>query len=79
MCKWSFELGFEFDIVEVVIEYMYIGCICVSMGSVYEVLELVDRFLFICLKEFCGEFFKKKFYFLNCVVIYSLVYMYILS
>ncbi|KFO28524.1 Kelch-like protein 11 [Fukomys damarensis] len=58
---------------------MYTGRIRVSTGSVHEVLELADRFLLIRLKEFCGEFLKKKLHLSNCVAIHSLAHMYTLS
>ncbi|XP_074080019.1 kelch-like protein 11 [Macrotis lagotis] len=79
MRKWSSEPGPEPDTVEAVIEYMYTGRIRVSTGSVHEVLELADRFLLIRLKEFCGEFLKKKLNLSNCVAIHSLAHMYTLS
>ncbi|EDM06041.1 kelch-like 11 (Drosophila) (predicted) [Rattus norvegicus] len=79
MRKWSSEPGPEPDTVEAVIEYMYTGRIRVSTGSVHEVLELADRFLLIRLKEFCGEFLKKKLHLSNCVAIHSLAHMYTLS
>ncbi|XP_028931371.1 kelch-like protein 11 [Ornithorhynchus anatinus] len=79
MRKWSSEPGPEPDTVEAVIEYMYTGRIRVSTGSVHEVLELADRFLLTRLKEFCGEFLKKKLNLSNCVAIHSLAHMYTLS
>lgn len=42
-------------------------------------LFLDFRFLLIRLKEFCGEFLKKKLHLSNCVAIHSLAHMYTLS
>ena len=42
-------------------------------------LFLGFRFLLIRLKEFCGEFLKKKLHLSNCVAIHSLAHMYTLS
>ncbi|XP_029429610.1 kelch-like protein 11 isoform X1 [Rhinatrema bivittatum] len=79
MRKWSSEPGPDLETVEAVIQYMYTGKIRVYTGSVHEVLELADRFLLIRLKEFCGEFLKKKLNLSNCVAIHSLAHMYTLS
>nr|XP_033774120.1 kelch-like protein 11 [Geotrypetes seraphini] len=79
MRKWSSEPGPDLETVEAVIQFMYTGKIRVCTGSVHEVLELADRFLLIRLKEFCGEFLKKKLNLSNCVAIHSLAHMYTLS
>ncbi|XP_038241081.1 kelch-like protein 11 [Dermochelys coriacea] len=77
--KWSSEGGPEPDTVEAVLGFMYTGSIRVSPGNVHEVLEMADRFLLMRLKEFCGEFLKKKLNLSNCVAIHSLAHMYSLS
>uniref|UniRef100_A0A8C5WID4 Kelch like family member 11 n=1 Tax=Leptobrachium leishanense TaxID=445787 RepID=A0A8C5WID4_9ANUR len=77
--KWSSEPGPDLETVEAVIQYMYIGQIRVCTGNVHDVLELSDRFLLLRLKEFCGEFLKKKLNLSNCVAIHSLAHMYTLN
>ncbi|XP_028674766.1 kelch-like protein 11 [Erpetoichthys calabaricus] len=79
MKEWSSELGLDSDTVEGVIQYMYTGEIRVSTCNVHEVLELADRFLLLQLKEFCGEFLKKKLNLTNCVAVHSLAHMYSLD
>lgn len=79
MRKWSSETGPDMETVEAVIQYMYTGSIRVCTGNVHEVLELADRFLLVRLKEFCGEFLKKKLNLSNCVAIHSLAHMYTLN
>ncbi|XP_077108277.1 kelch-like protein 11 [Ranitomeya variabilis] len=77
--KWSSEPGPDLETVEAVIQYMYTGQIRVCTGNVHEVLELSDRLLLLRLKEFCGEFLKKKLNLSNCVAIHSLAHMYTLN
>ncbi|KAM8947568.1 kelch-like protein 11 [Pelodytes ibericus] len=77
--KWSSEPGPDLETVEAVVQYMYTGQIRVCTGNVHEVLELSDRFLLLRLKEFCGEFLKKKLNLSNCVAIHSLAHMYTLN
>ncbi|XP_053554868.1 kelch-like protein 11 [Bombina bombina] len=77
--KWSTEPGPDLETVEAVVQYMYTGQIRVCTGNVHEVLELSDRFLLLRLKEFCGEFLKKKLNLTNCVAIHSLAHMYTLN
>ncbi|XP_054032711.1 kelch-like protein 11 [Dryobates pubescens] len=77
--KWSSEGGPDPDTVEAVIGFMYTGSIRVSPGNVHEVLEMADRFLLSRLKDFCGEFLKKKLNLSNCVAVHSLAHMYSLS
>ncbi|XP_065507456.1 kelch-like protein 11 [Caloenas nicobarica] len=77
--KWSSEGGPDPDTVEAVIGFMYTGTIRVSPGNVHEVLEMADRFLLTRLKEFCGEFLKKKLNLSNCVAVHSLAHMYSLN
>ncbi|XP_053119999.1 kelch-like protein 11 isoform X2 [Hemicordylus capensis] len=77
--KWSSEAAPDPETVEAVISFMYTGRVCVSPGNVHEVLELADRFLLIRLKEFCGEFLKKKLNLSNSVAIHSLAHMYSLN
>ncbi|KAK1160274.1 kelch-like protein 11 [Acipenser oxyrinchus oxyrinchus] len=79
MKEWSSELGPDPETVESVIEFMYSGEIRVSTANVHEVLELADRFLLLQLKEFCGEFLKKKLNLTNCVAVHSLAHMYSLD
>ncbi|KAM8723494.1 kelch-like protein 11 [Acanthopagrus schlegelii] len=79
MKEWSSELGPDPDTVESVIQYMYTGEIRVSTCNVHEVLELADRFLLLQLKDFCGEFLKKKLSLTNCVAVHSLAHMYTLD
>ncbi|XP_061872458.1 junction plakoglobin-like isoform X3 [Colius striatus] len=77
--KWSSESGPDPDTVEAVISFMYTGTIRVSPGNVHEVLEMADRFLLTWLKEFCGEFLKKKLNLSNSVAVHSLAHMYSLN
>ncbi|XP_058038289.1 kelch-like protein 11 [Ahaetulla prasina] len=77
--KWSSGAGPDPETIEAVISFMYTGTIRVSPGNVHEVLELADRFLLIRLKEFCGEFLKKKLSLSNSVAIHSLAHMYSLN
>ncbi|XP_040981239.1 kelch-like protein 11 isoform X3 [Aquila chrysaetos chrysaetos] len=77
--KWSSEGGPDPDTVEAIVGFMYTGTIRVSPGNVHEVLEMADRFLLTRLKEFCGEFLKKKLNLSNCVAIHSLAHMYSLN
>ncbi|RXM35570.1 Kelch-like protein 11 [Acipenser ruthenus] len=79
MKEWSSELGPDPETVERVIQFMYTGEIRVSTANVHEVLELADRFLLLQLKEFCGEFLKKKLNLTNCVAVHSLAHMYSLD
>uniref|UniRef100_A0AAX7SI17 BTB domain-containing protein n=1 Tax=Astatotilapia calliptera TaxID=8154 RepID=A0AAX7SI17_ASTCA len=79
MKEWSSELGPDPETVESVIQYMYTGEIRVSTCNVHEVLELADRFLLLQLKDFCGEFLKKKLSLTNCVAVHSLAHMYTLD
>ncbi|XP_043530663.1 kelch-like protein 11 [Chiloscyllium plagiosum] len=79
MRKWSTEPGPDPDTVEAVLQFMYTGSIRVCTGTVHEVLELADRFLLLQLKEFCGEFLKKKLNLTNCVAVHSLAHMYSLD
>ncbi|XP_072105793.1 kelch-like protein 11 [Mobula birostris] len=79
MRNWSTQPGPDPDTVEAVIQYMYTGAIRVCTGTVHEVLELADRFLLLQLKEFCGEFLKKKLNLTNCVAVHSLAHMYSLD
>ncbi|KAK7940114.1 hypothetical protein WMY93_003440 [Mugilogobius chulae] len=79
MKEWSSEQGPDPDTVESVIQYMYTGEIRVSTCNVHEVLELADRFLLVQLKDFCGEFLKKKLSLTNCVAVHSLAHMYTLD
>ncbi|XP_041736617.2 LOW QUALITY PROTEIN: kelch-like protein 11 [Coregonus clupeaformis] len=79
MKEWSAELGPDPETVESVIQYMYTGEIRVSTCNVHEVLELADRFLLLHLKDFCGEFLKKKLSLANCVAVHSLAHMYTLD
>ncbi|KAK1159101.1 kelch-like protein 11 [Acipenser oxyrinchus oxyrinchus] len=79
MKEWSSELGPDPETVESVIQFMYTGEIRVSTSNVHEVLELADRFLLLQLKEFCGEFLKKKLNLTNCVAVHSLAHMYSLD
>ncbi|KAK9396854.1 kelch-like 11 [Crotalus adamanteus] len=77
--KWSSGAGPDPETIEAVISFMYTGSVRVSPGNVHEVLELADRFLLIRLKEFCGEFLKKKLSLSNSVAIHSLAHMYSLN
>nr|XP_034992138.1 kelch-like protein 11 [Zootoca vivipara] len=77
--RWSSEAGPDPETVEAVIGFMYTGRVRVSPGNVHEVLELADRFLLLRLKEFCGEFLKKKLNLSNSVAIHSLAHMYSLN
>nr|XP_060637127.1 kelch-like protein 11 [Anolis sagrei ordinatus] len=77
--KWSSEAGPDPETVEAVISFMYTGRVRVSPGNVHEVLELADRFLLLRLKDFCGEFLKKKLSLSNSVAIHSLAHMYSLN
>ncbi|XP_006004319.1 kelch-like protein 11 [Latimeria chalumnae] len=79
MKNWSSQPGPDPDTVEAVIQYMYTGEIRVCTGNVHEVLELADRFLLTQLKDFCGDFLKKKLNLTNCVAIHSLAHMYSLD
>ncbi|XP_049601772.1 kelch-like protein 11 isoform X2 [Syngnathus scovelli] len=79
MKEWSSETGPDAETVESVIQYMYTGEIRVSTCNVHEVLELADRFLLVQLKDFCGEFLKKKLSLTNCVAVHSLAHMYTLD
>ncbi|KAJ8377260.1 hypothetical protein AAFF_G00264880 [Aldrovandia affinis] len=79
MKAWSAVLGPDPHTVESVLQYMYTGEIRVSTGNVHEVLELADRFLLVQLKDFCGEFLKKKLNLTNCVAVHSLAHMYTLE
>ncbi|KAL6474752.1 hypothetical protein MHYP_G00157920 [Metynnis hypsauchen] len=79
MKEWSSEAGPERDTVESVVQFMYTGEIRVSTANVHEVLELADRFLLVQLKEFCGEFLKRKLSLANCVAVHSLAHMYTLD
>ncbi|XP_070586175.1 kelch-like protein 11 [Erythrolamprus reginae] len=77
--KWSSGAGPDPETIEAVISFMYTGTVRISPGNVHEVLELADRFLLIRLKEFCGEFLKKKLSLSNSVAIHSLAHMYCLN
>ncbi|XP_013908168.1 PREDICTED: kelch-like protein 11 [Thamnophis sirtalis] len=77
--KWSSGAGPDPETIEAIINFMYTGTVRVSPGNVHEVLELADRFLLIRLKEFCGEFLKKKLSLSNSVAIHSLAHMYSLN
>ncbi|XP_024242702.1 kelch-like protein 11 [Oncorhynchus tshawytscha] len=79
MKEWSSETGPDPETVESVIQFMYTGEIRVSTANVHEVLELADRFLLVQLKDFCGEFLKKKLSLANCVAVHSLAHMYTLD
>ncbi|KAK0134771.1 Kelch-like protein 11 [Merluccius polli] len=79
MKEWSSELGPDPETVEGVVQYMYTGEMRVSTCNVHEVLELADRFLLVQLKDFCGEFLKKKLSLANCVAVHSLAHMYTLD
>ncbi|KAJ7984567.1 hypothetical protein DPEC_G00356130 [Dallia pectoralis] len=79
MKEWSSETGPDAETVESVIQFMYTGEIRVSTANVHEVLELADRFLLVQLKDFCGEFLKKKLSLANCVAVHSLAHMYTLD
>ncbi|XP_076122893.1 kelch-like protein 11 [Alosa pseudoharengus] len=79
MKEWSSETGPDQETVESVIQFMYTGEIRVSTANVHEVLELADRFLLVHLKEFCGEFLRRKLSLGNCVAVHSLGHMYSLE
>ncbi|KAG7325351.1 hypothetical protein KOW79_011667 [Hemibagrus wyckioides] len=79
MKEWSSETGPERETVESVVQFMYTGEIRVSTSNVHEVLELADRFLLVQLKEFCGDFLKRKLSLANCVAVHSLAHMYTLD
>ncbi|XP_060795292.1 kelch-like protein 11 [Neoarius graeffei] len=79
MKEWSSETGPERETVESVVQFMYTGEIRVSTSNVHEVLELADRFLLVQLKEFCGDFLKRKLSLTNCVAVHSLAHMYTLD
>ncbi|KAI5102868.1 kelch-like protein 11, partial [Silurus meridionalis] len=79
MKEWSSEAGPERETVESVVQFMYTGEIRVSTSNVHEVLELADRFLLVQLKEFCGDFLKRKLSLANCVAVHSLAHMYTLD
>ncbi|KAM4623568.1 kelch-like protein 11 [Polymixia lowei] len=77
--EWSSETGPDPETVERVIQFMYTGEIRVTTATVHEVLELADRFLLVKLKDFCGEFLKRKLSLTNCVAVHSLAHMYTLN
>ncbi|XP_026872191.2 kelch-like protein 11 isoform X2 [Electrophorus electricus] len=79
MKEWSSEAGPDQETVESVIQFMYTGEIRVSTANVHDVLELADRFLLVQLKDFCGEFLKRKLSLTNCVAVHSLAHMYTLD
>ncbi|XP_056626906.1 kelch-like protein 11 isoform X2 [Triplophysa dalaica] len=79
MKEWSNQAGLDQETVESVIQFMYTGEIRVSTANVHEVLELADRFLLVQLKDFCGEFLKRKLSLGNCVAVHSLAHMYTLD
>ncbi|MCJ8738109.1 hypothetical protein PDJAM_G00031840 [Pangasius djambal] len=79
MKEWSSEAGPERETVESIVQFMYTGEIRVSTSNVHEVLELADRFLLVQLKEFCGDFLKRKLSLANCVAVHSLAHMYTLD
>ncbi|XP_029934354.1 kelch-like protein 11 [Myripristis murdjan] len=77
--EWSSETGPDPETVESVIQFMYTGEMRVTTANVHEVLELADRFLLGQLKNFCGEFLKRKLSLTNCVAVHSLAHMYTLD
>ncbi|XP_071375638.1 kelch-like protein 11 [Centroberyx affinis] len=77
--EWSSETGPDPETVESVIQFMYTGEMRVTTANVHLVLELADRFLLVQLKNFCGEFLKKKLSLTNCVAVHSLAHMYTLD
>ncbi|XP_072298889.1 kelch-like protein 11 isoform X2 [Eucyclogobius newberryi] len=79
MKEWSSEQGPDPNTVESIIQYMYTGEIRVSTCNVHEVFELADRLLLVQLKDFCGEFLKKKLSLTNCFAVHSLAHMYTLD
>ncbi|XP_029978372.1 kelch-like protein 11 [Sphaeramia orbicularis] len=76
LTDWRSTPGPDPDTVDRVIQFMYTGEITVTTANVHQVLELADRFLLANLKDFCGEFLKKKLNLTNCVAVHSLALTY---